>query len=437
MKQSSKIKSNCNCFWVFALIAWFIFQSTGKTDDFVPELRISTKFLFGNVVLLPSLEANTELDYENDQRYYNIYTNYFATINEYLSYSGALELTNQPHKFIGTNFSRSDFVLSTGRFQESRINIMTRSLSIIAGRADFFSENFRSDVFTTPINGDGLSWQYRQGRWDFKHVLESLPAEKSGDMIFRRLLTYHHLQFHLSGSSFGVAEYLILSGDKIGMDFKRLNPFIPYTLNSHDSYENYYEGYRGDADNSIIKIFFNWSGDKSIATLNFYVDEFHMDSWSRADFNDALLLNTAYEYRSKSLAMINIPATLEVAISVASPNFGDHPGPFTSAASGNYSLFESAPGLKSLYFLKSNLECNSTTFFSLSYHYENWVKINSIQPGDRNRKAVLENLIGMTDSRTTFSLEHHIASIQANIQVSGWFTSNPNAKYGWNVSLTY
>jgi hypothetical protein len=435
--QMSNNRNNRNYFWVFALIGCSIFLSTGKTDDFAPEFRLSTRLSFGNVVLLPSLEANTGLEYENSHQYSNIYTRYYAAINEYISYSGSLEVTNQPHKLIGTNFSRSDFILSTGRFQESKLNITTKSFSIIAGRADFFSENYRSDVFAKPINGDGFSWLYEHGKWDFKHVLETLPAEKSGDIIFRRLLTYHHLKFHIGMNSFGVAEYFILSGEEIGLDFKRLNPFVPFTLNSHDSYENYYEGYRGDADNSVIKFFFNWSGNKSTAILNFYMDEFHMDSWSRDDFNDALLLNMMYEYRFNSMPMLNLPGTLEATISMANPNFGDHPGPYTSATSGNYSLFESAPGMKSLYFLKTNLECNSTTFLSLSYHYENWVKINNIPPGDRNRKAALERLTGMTDSRATYSLEHHIASMQTDIQISGWLTSNPRAKYGWNVSLTY
>jgi hypothetical protein len=400
---------------------------------------ISVKYSYGNYYLLPSLASNSDFNllYDNQQHYTDIGISYKSNINQQLTYSGAVEITDLPHALIGTNYSRPDYILSTGRFQESKICYENELINIQLGRTNFFSESSRSKVFTAPISGDGISWAYSGKGWQFNHVIASLPAEKSEGTIYRRVVNYHHLSFRIREMKLGAGEYFILTGPVIGIDFKRLNPFIPYTRNSHDSYRNIYSGFIGDSDNSIIKFFIEWSNDHSNINLKLYIDEFQIDASDRKILNDAILLNTRLKKKFGSFAGKQIAWTIEGMLSLASPNFGEHPGPFTTATSAKIPLFEGSPGMTSLFYLKSELSPQGRNRLSISWLQERWVNISSLEPDIRNQRALIQTLTSHQDSQLLVSFSREYTSLHTSVLLEGWWVSSTDDIKGAKISIMY
>ena len=117
-------------------------------------------YSYGMKHLLPSLITNSKLEYDKEKLYSDIWVRWGFKISENVSFYGALELTDQPHELIGTKFSRPDYPLSTGRFQQSVINYTTDKLTIKLGRDDLLSTDLRPDIFSYPIFADGVKWNY-------------------------------------------------------------------------------------------------------------------------------------------------------------------------------------------------------------------------------------------------------------------------------------
>ncbi len=87
-----------------------------------------------------------------------------------------------------------------------------------------------------------------------------------------------------------------------------------------------------------------------------------------------------------SIFVLNKPGLVSGSISVANPNFGDHPGPFTSATSAGFPLFEHSPGMESMIFLRAEIYPSLKDLVRVSFHSERWLAITSIAPEDRNQK---------------------------------------------------
>ncbi|MCF7923452.1 MAG: hypothetical protein K9M55_12200, partial [Candidatus Marinimicrobia bacterium] len=307
--------------------------------------NIDISYSYGAIKLLPSLIRNSNLVFDSDEHYSDIWIEGGFTISDRLSFEGALELTDQPHQLIGTKFSRPDYPLSTGRFQKSVVSYASNDLTVSVGRDDMLSGPLRPNIFSYPSFGDGFSWRYNWKGWSFKHVFQVLPAEQANNQIFRRSISYHHLAKTLHSFTVGVGEYFILTGEHIGLDLKRLNPFLPYSLNSHDSVADYYPGFVGDSDNSLIKLFLNWSNHSSQLAVGLYVDEFQIDAVDREVYNDAMLLSFSAKHEIEWFGALN---QISWGFSASNPNFGQHPGPFTTTTFAAYPLFEYTPGMKSL-----------------------------------------------------------------------------------------
>jgi len=208
-------------------------------------------------------------------------------------------------------------------------------------------------------------------------------------------------------------------------------------LNSHDSQADYYPGYTGDADNSLIKLFLNWKTRTSSLYLNLYVDEFQMDARDRVSNNDAILLNLNVEKVFESFAGFQLPWSLEGTLSMANPNFGQHPGPFTSATSADYPLFEYSPGQKRLFYVKSDLFLNDRSRVSISFHKEQWVNIASLPQELRNQKTSLQGLTDQQNSRMVAGYQFEIEALHVAIELQAWWTSVTEDNMGANVSLIY
>jgi hypothetical protein len=386
---------------------------------------VSVKYSYGNIFMLPSLSSNSYLKVDQTKTYSTLDLRWESNITAIIKYSGQLELTDKPHYLIGTKFSRPDFLLSTGRFQESKVEYNSKHLLIRVGRADFWQENPRPEIFRPPINGDGFSWEFNRNGIAFKHVLESLPAESSSGNIFRRLLAYHHLEYTFGGISVGAGEYFILTGENLGLEFKRLNPFLPFSLNSHDSEQETYPGFPGDTDNSIINFFFNWSSNRTVVNFRIYIDEFQMDPKDRVSNSDAILFTASGKKMINSIFGLNKPGLVSGSISVANPNFGDHPGPFTSATSAGFPLFEYSSGMESMIFLRAEIYPSLKDLVRVSFHSERWLAITSITPEDRNQKSALNRLPIQDDYRVLLNYERNIALLRANLFIEGWISSNP------------
>lgn len=441
MKIRQPNKNVSHFLWANILVVSTLFGQAGALGQ-IDESPLNSNFIvhysIGHHFLLPSLIANSDLRYDDQKLYSDVWFTLKTQITERISYMGSLELTTLPHELIGTKYSREDYFLSTGRFQESQFFYRSKSLSILLGRANFFDERYRSDVFVPPVNGDGFSWKYTKKKWVFKHVIESLPAAKSGETVFRRLLNYHHLAWKMGGFELGAGEYFLLTGPSIGLDLKRLNPFIPYARNSHDSYADTYAGFSGDSDNALIKLFFEWRGARSIINTNLYIDEFQIDPKDREQNSDALLLNVMGQYNFESILSINLPGSFEFALSLANPNFGDHPGPFTSATSMSYPLFETSSGMQNLVYLKSDLYPNSNNSISVSYSRESWVDISSLSPELRNQKAFTQILEVQKDSQISVGYNHVLKALPLSIMLQGWgTTSDTRNTWGSKLSLVY
>ena len=414
--------------------ASYLFANTETSRPGVQD-GLDFKFSYGSFYLLPSLHANSNLVFDTKKKYPDLHMAGTMLIGSSLRYSGAVEVCNLPPEIIGTNYARTDYPLSTGRFQESKIDYCSTSLLISVGRANFFVDTFRSEVFRRPINGDGFSWEYRLKNWSFKHVIESLPAEKSGDIVFRRVLNYHHLSFHHKNTLLGLGEYFILTGTSIGLDLKRMNPFVPYSRNSHDSYRDIYPGYTldSDSDNSIIKIFLSWASSKSELSANLYVDEFLVDSEERKTINDAILFNINYHQEFNSIPIFKVPWNIQGTFSISHPNFGQHPGPFTSATSAEYPLFEHSLGMLTLGYLKADIILSKQDYLSISTHKERWQDISSLSPDLRNKKDSLKEIPVKKDSRVMLVYEREIPMLLSKVSISTWKSSDP---YGNGIRLS-
>ena len=181
---------------------------------------LDASYSYGMNQLLPSIKTNSRLEYDKEKLYSDIWLRGGFQISEHISFSGALELTDQPHELIGTKFSRPDYPLSTGRFQQSVLTYETDKLTIKLGRDDLLSTDLRPDIFFYPIFADGVGWNYSWQSWNFEHIYQTLPAERESNQIFRRSVSYHHLSKTFQYLTIGAGEYFILAGENIGLDLK-------------------------------------------------------------------------------------------------------------------------------------------------------------------------------------------------------------------------
>jgi hypothetical protein len=405
-----------------------------KNNNPTPSNNHYISFSSGSHFLLPSLVNNTHTSYEIENIYSDLWVSWSKRITESIEYSGSIELANLPQEVVGTNYSRSDYLLTTGRFQEGGIKYSGNNLVFRAGRLYFFDENERPEIFINPSSGDGFSWTYEFKGWQFKHVMETLRAERSSGLNFRRLLNYHHLRFHYGPISFGAAEYFILTGTNISLDLKRFNPFLPYTANIHDSLDDWYPGYEGDADNSIINFFSAWNSGQLSIILSLYIDELQIDSWDRDIHNDAILFNILGNFTPESLWYGN-QSNFLATVSISNPNFGEHPGPITTATNGIFPLFETSIGIKELYYTNISIK-NPKRLIGISYHWEKWVNIKSLSPGDRNLKSLLRTLDNQTDSAVKFYFRY-TGIKKASFGFEIWNQKYLSSSIGVNFQLTY
>ena len=385
------------------------------------ECYLDVSYAYGTNQFLPSLRTNSSLEYDQEKLYSDIWFRGGFQIAENVSFSGALELTDQPHELIGTKFSRPDYPLSTGRFQQSVLTYETDKLTIRFGRDDLLSTDLRPDIFSYPIFADGISWSYSWQSWNFEHVYQTLPAEEQSNKIFKRSVSYHHLSKIFNDFTFGAGEYFILTGEIIGLDLKRLNPFLPYSLNSHDSKADYYPGFSGDSDNSVIKLFLNWSKQSSNVAINLYIDEFQIDAADREVYSDALLLILSSE---NNIDVLGQNSLLTWGFSSANPNFGQHPGPFTTTTSANFPLFEYTPGMTHLAYLQANVSLSKRIECVLGGYTERWVNISQLLPSLMNVRTELDSLKVNSDSRLNLGLEYKLKNYPVNLEFEVWTGSN-------------
>jgi hypothetical protein len=395
---------------------------------------LSIKYSIGNIYFLPSLRLNSNLKYDDNKRYTDITIDWRTKISDNITYSALIEVTDQPHQLIGTKYSRPDFPLSTGRVQVSRIDFVNKSLLISVGRGDYFTKNRDPTFFSPPVTGDGLAVEYRSQKLSFKYVIESLPAEEIGGKVFHRLLSYHHLEYKFGCVALGVGEYFILTGNTIGLELKRLNPFLPFSLNSHDSESNYYQGYSADSDNSIIKLYFDWITRKSKLYIQLYIDEFQMDNWDRKLYSDAILFNIKGKNVFESIIFLNKPGVIEANFSISHPNFGDHAGPFTSTNSGGFPLFEYAPGMLRIAYFRALIELSPKDILVFSIHHERWIKIWDIEPERRYLISALNSLEVQADARLMIGYERELVRLKSLFEVQGWISSG-TTDLGFQINI--
>lgn len=396
------------------------------------DYQVDVSYSYGNTQLLPSLLANSNLNVDRDQLFSDLWIQGGFKISEKLSYEGSLELTDQPHEIIGTKFSRPDYPLSTGRVQKSVVKYESENLTVQAGRADMISGALRPALFSLPASGDGFSWQYSVNDWSFRHVFQVLPAETADDQVFRRSVSYHHLSKKINDHTFGAGEYFILTGSQIEFDLKRLNPFLPYSLNSHDSETNYYSGFPEDSDNSFIKLFWEWRGQSSKFGLSLYIDEFQIDDYDREVFSDAMLFSFS---GASNLFIFNQQSTLNYGFSISNPNFGQHAGPFTTPTIGAFPLLEYTPGMQSLYFFEAQLFTERRYQISLAGFSEKWVNITQLSPDQMNLRAELDKLEVNTDSRLSLQAQYKFESLPLILSGGGWFGTNDVNSSGVKIGL--
>ena len=219
----------------------------------------------------------------------------------------------------------------------------------------------------------------------------------------------------------GVGEYFILAGKSTQLDLKRLNPFLPYSLNSHDSEADYYPGFSGDSDNSLIKLFLIWGRNFNKVSISLYIDEFHIDGYDREVYSDALLLSLSVENEIIALRQGSI---LNWGFSAANPNFGQHPGPFTTTTSANFPLFEYTPGMTYLAFFNANVLLNKTVECVLGGYTERWVNISQLAPSLMNSRTELNALKVNSDSRLNLGFEYKLKNYPVCFGIDGWSGSD-------------
>jgi len=402
------------------IILHFCLCSLALAED-EGDYKFDISYSYGTIQLLPSLISNSGYDFDWDKNYSDIWIYADFKITDKISYAGSLELTDQPHELINTKISRPDYPLTTGRFQRSIFSYSTKDFVASFGRGDMLSNTLRPDVFNYPTSGDGFSWKYSRGGWSAKHVFQVFPAERGNGQLFRRSISYHHLTKDFQNFTLGVGEYFILSGEQIGFDLKRLNPFLPYALNSHDSEADYFSGYAGDSDNSLIKLFLNWRRKSSEISFNLYVDEFQIDGDDRELFNDAMLLSVIAR---SEIALLGARSEIKWGLSASNPNFGQHPGPFTTTTVGIFPIFEYTPGMKDLVFIDSKIFIGNTWQFTLAGYNERWVNISKLLPSQMNQRAALKDLIVNSDSRVSVGFTYDNKAFPISCGLVGWFGSD-------------
>ena len=405
--------------------------AVAQTGD---DYHLDVSYSYGTNQLLPSLVNNSNLDFDRDKPYSDFWIRGGFKISDKVSFAGALELTNQPHELIGTKFSRPDFPLSTGRFQQSVVKYATDKLTVQLGRDNMLNSHLRPSLFNYPTFADGIGWDYQWKKWSFRHVYQILPAEKQANQIFRRSVSYHHLSRIFPGFSIGAGEYFILTGDNLGVDFKRLNPFLPYSLNSHDSVADYYPGFSGDSDNSLIKLFFEWSKRSNQVAINLYIDEFHIDAIDREVYSDAMLLSFSAANEINALGHSNL---INWGFSLANPNFGQHPGPFTTTTIGAYPLFEYTPGMKNLFYFDATLFTDKSYQLSLSGYSEKWVHIAQLSPDLMNQRIELDNLDFYSDYRLSVGATHKLQQFPLKLGIIAWLGSEEEHSSGVRLNFQY
>jgi hypothetical protein len=398
---------------------------------------IEVKFSHGKYFLLPSLIKKSFPQMDSDNIYSDLWISGLINISPTLRYTYSLELTNLPHEVIGTNYSRQDFLLTTGRVQESKVAYTSELIIFELGRANFIDDANAPRMTPPHINGDGFAWRYRQGKWSFKNAVVTLPSEISENRIFRRLLNYHHLSYVTGAVIIGAGEYFIVTGDGLTIDLKRFNPFIPYSLNSHDSRSEVYPGFSGDSDNSIINFFFKWQSSSTHFWMNLYVDEFQIDPWDRKLYNHALLLNTRFRKYSSELFGLRLPWSIEGVISVSNPNFGEHPGPFTTMTSASVPLFEYSPGMVNLWYLETEVMINSRNKLAISGHQEHWVDIGSIETKFRDNKSLLKELDVKTDFSIGTRYSYNNDKMRTSLILQRWWQVDEEIKNRYLVKLEF
>ena len=404
-------------FAAFGLFILHLCFSSGAFAEDEKSYQFEVSYTYGNLQLLPALIANSGINFDSDQQYSDIWVHSDINISDKLSYSGSAELTDQPHALIGTKYSRPDYPLSTGRIQRSSFKYSHKDVELILGREDMHSSSLRPQIFNYPTFGDGFSWSYKVKGWSAQHVFQVFAAEKGIGHTFRRSISYHHLSKDFACFTLGVGEYFILTGENIGFDLKRLNPFLPFALNSHDSEADQYPGYVGDTDNSLIKLFMKWQNGVSHFVVSLYVDEFQIDAVDRKTNNDAMLLNIS---ALSELSIFGSKSQVYYGFSIANPNFGQHPGPFTTTTSGIYPLFEYTPGMKNLVYLDSRTTISNNWNLNLAAYTEEWVEIMLLSPGDMNDRPKLDSLEIHSDSRFRLGVEYSMNQFPISVELSGW-----------------
>ncbi|MBT7578241.1 MAG: hypothetical protein HN633_05635 [Candidatus Marinimicrobia bacterium] len=415
------------------LLLHFGFSSIAIAEP-IQENNLNISYSYGMNQLTPSLISNSKLDFDRDKMYSDFWIQGGFKISDRISFAGALELTDQPHELIGTKFSRPDFPLSTGRFQQSVVKYANDKLSIQVGRDDMLGNPLRPAIFNYPLFADGLGWDYKWHRWSFRHVYQVLPSESHADQVYRRSVSYHHLSKSFKNLSFGAGEYFILAGDNLGLDFKRLNPFLPYSLNSHDSVADYYSGFSGDSDNSLIKLFLEWSKKSTQVAINLYIDEFQIDGVDRDVLSDAMLLSFSAVNEIMALGQNNL---LKWGFSLANPNFGQHPGPFTTTTIGAYPLFEYSPGMKNLVYFDATLFTDKLYQLSFSGYSEKWVKISQLSPDRMNYLVELDQLDVYSDYRLSVGAKYKLQKLPLRIGIDAWMGSEEEYSSGLSLYFQY
>jgi hypothetical protein len=400
----------------------------------IPKNQLDVSFSYGSNQLLPSLVTNSSLEFDRDKLFSDIWVQGEFKISETLSYKGSLQVTDQPHELIGTNYSRPDYPLSTARVQRSVLNYNSGNLTVKFGRDDMLSGDMRPAIFCPPSGGDGFSWNFKINDMSFKHVFQVLPAESSSNQVFRRSISYHHLTKTISSHRFGAGEYFILTGEQIGFDLKRLNPFLPYVVNSHDSAADNFNGFSGDSDNSLIKLFWRWHNNSSTIAVNLYVDEFQIDAVDREVFSDAMLLSISGIHE---LEIFDQPSIINYGVSMMNPNFGQHPGPFTTTTIGVFPLFEYSPGMRSLYFFETQFRSDRGLQISISGFTENWVPIMQLSPDQMNLREDLDALEMNSDSRMSVGAQYRFENFPLSIAGVGWVGTHDEYRSGIKVEAKY
>ena len=394
--------------------------------------QLEISYSYGSNQLLPSLLANSNLAFDRASQFSDIWVRGGFKISEQLSYKGALEVTDQPHELILTKYSRPDYPLTTGRIQRSVIKYSSENLTIEVGRDDMLSGELRPRIFYLPAGGDGFSWHYRLNDWGFNHVFQVLPAEINNNQVFRRSVSYHHLSKKINDHTIGAGEYFLLSGNQISFDLKRFNPFLPYSVNSHDSEADLFSDFLGDSDNSLIKFFWERRTASLIIGLNLYIDEFQIDADDREVYNDAMLLSF---YGASEATVLNQQTSIKYGFSLSNPNFGQHPGPFTTTTTSLFPLFEYTPGMQSLYFIEANIFTERRYQISLSGFTEKWLNITQLSPEQMNLRVELDKLEVNTDSRISVQTNYNFERFPMSLRGLVWFGTYEENKSGAEICL--